>query len=123
MDPRREDPLDFLAVDLAGTFFVLPRVGLDRLSRRRAEYTIDVLQLNRREVLVEGRRLALGDYAYRIEEYTSLGPEASPTRRQRLLHELTRLRHRMVWEEMKRSPELVEGLQQRLEVPPELLTI
>ena len=123
VDPRREDPLEFLELDLVDTFFVEPRVGLDERSRLRARYTIDVLQLNRREVLVEGRRDALRDYELRVQDYASLGPRAPQGQRERLLREIARLRHRMVWEEMKRSPDLVEGLRSCLESAPELASI
>ncbi|MCX4242179.1 hypothetical protein [Paraliomyxa miuraensis] len=40
--------------------------------------------------------------------------------RQRRLVEFGRLHHRMVWEEMKRNPDLVPGLREHFEVAPEL---
>lgn len=123
IDPRREDPLDFLAIDLADTYRVLPRTGLDGLARLRASYTIELLELNRREVLVAGRRQACRDYSLRAREYVALGPDAPPGVRHNIIHELGRLHHRMVWEEMKRSPELVDGLRQQLDAAPELLTV
>jgi uncharacterized protein (TIGR02646 family) len=120
IDPRREDPLDYFQIDLGGTFFVWPRTGLGDVPRLRAVYTIDVLGLNKRNVLVVGRRDACRDYAFRTHEYTSLDPDAPETLRRHRLDEIARLRHRMVWEEMKRSPELVEGLRAQLDAAPEL---
>lgn len=37
IDPRAEDPLDFLELDLSGTFYFLPRDGLDKRHIQRAE--------------------------------------------------------------------------------------
>jgi uncharacterized protein (TIGR02646 family) len=120
IDPRREDPLDYLRIDLADTFFVLPRAGLDDLARRRADYTIGLLDLNRREVLLAARRQACRNYSLRTREYASLAPDTAESTRRRLLDEIGRLHHRMVWEEMKRSTDLVEGLRAQLDAAPEL---
>lgn len=123
IDPRREDPLDYLATDLADTYRVLPRPGLDDLAQLRASYTIDLLQLNQRDVLVAARRQACRNYSLRTREYASLDPDTPVLTRQRLLAEINRLHHRMVWEEMKRSPDLVDGLRQHFDAAPELRLI
>lgn len=71
INPRGEDPFDFISLDLHDTFTFLPRDEPgDPTIRRRAGYTLDVLRLNARENLVEQRRKAcviftalLGRYA------------------------------------------------------------
>ncbi len=54
IDPRREDPLDFLWLDLS-TFFSRRAAAPHQATRQRAAYTIDVLGLNRRAELVRAR--------------------------------------------------------------------
>ena len=39
LNPRIEDPLDFLDLDLEGTFLVLARDGLPDVDRERTEFT------------------------------------------------------------------------------------
>lgn len=123
IDPRREDPLEYLAIDLADTYRILPRPGLGDLAQLRADYTIDLLELNKRDVLVSARRQACRNYSLRAREYASLDADTSTMTRQSLLVEIGRLHHRMVWEEMKRSPDLVDGLRELLDVAPELRMI
>lgn len=68
IDPRSEDPLEFLELDLIDTFFFLPR-QLDGKANRRARFTIDVLKLNDRDLLPKARREAYGSYRARLVEY------------------------------------------------------
>lgn len=48
IDPRREDPLDFMQLDLALTFCFVP-IASDPVLNRRAAWTIEVLDLNKPE--------------------------------------------------------------------------
>jgi uncharacterized protein (TIGR02646 family) len=43
LDPRREDPLEFLKLDLSGTFYFHPRAPEGTREHRRAAYTVDLL--------------------------------------------------------------------------------
>lgn len=123
IDPRREDPLDYLEIDLGGTYAIRPRMTIDETARLRADYTIDILGLNDRQTLVEMREIACRNYSFRAREYATLESDTPATVRQQRLAEIGRLHHRMVWEEMKRSPDLVEGLRERLDAAPELRMI
>jgi uncharacterized protein (TIGR02646 family) len=123
IDPRREDPLDSLEIDLGGTFAIRPRPDIDQLARLRANHTIELLGLNDREILVEMRAIAFRDYSLRAHEYSMLGPDTPANVRQHRLAEIGRLHHRMVWEEMKRSPHIVDGFREQLDKAPELRMI
>jgi len=123
IDPRREDPLDYLTIDLADTCWILPRPGLDDLAQLRANYTIDLLELNRRDVLVSARRQACRDYLLRTREYASLARDTPTATRERLRAEIGRLHHRMVWEEMKHNADTIEDLRRHFDAAPELRMI
>jgi len=101
LDPRHDDPLDFLVLDLVDTFYFSPHPFLAGRAARRAEYTIEVLRLNERAYLVEARitahsmlMSALGQAAHAA---TSGEPLAHPQRA------IEKASHRSVWEEMKRQ--------------------
>ena len=55
IDPRYEDPLEFLELEMVDTFRFQPKYGLSFPERERAGYTIDLLKLNR-EALAAARR-------------------------------------------------------------------
>ena len=59
INPRDEDPLMFLDLEIVDTFMFLPKEGLSEIDEARAGYTIEVLKLNR-DVLLAARREAYG---------------------------------------------------------------
>ena len=71
INPRHEDPLAFLDLEIVDTFMFLPRVDLSEIDEMRADYTIRVLKLNR-DVLLAARREAYGAYRARLHEYRGL---------------------------------------------------
>lgn len=101
IDPRSENPLDFMTLDLRDTFHFVP-IGKDD---ERAEYTITTLQLNLRSGLVESRRTALALYLSSFKEY-DVAKSNNSTRAilakiaKRIGYEMS---HRTVWEEVKRQ--------------------
>lgn len=108
ISPRDEDPLTYLTLELAGTFSFLPRASQNGSREyRRAEYTIEVLALNR-DVLLRARREAYHSYRARLHEYAS----ATSRRRQPLAAAIKRMCHPTVWHEMRRQradiPELAK---------------
>ncbi len=109
IDPRRENPMDFLFMDFfsqpgsAEHSRYRPLPALDNHARIRAEYTIQLLELNKRNDLAQGRQSAYGSYRDKLAEYVRL-KQAGHTLSQ-LEHRVTAIkleRHRAVWEEMKR---------------------
>ena len=70
VNPRIDDPLAFLDLDLDGTFAVLPRDDLSEIDRERAEFTIETLGLNR-DVLRQARDTAFRSYRALLHEYVT----------------------------------------------------
>ncbi|MEM9456138.1 MAG: hypothetical protein AAGF11_18290 [Myxococcota bacterium] len=71
IDPRREDPMALLELDITGeSFYFLPRDGLTPRDLARIEWTVEqCLELNKRESLVQARRHAFTNYRARLFEY------------------------------------------------------
>jgi uncharacterized protein (TIGR02646 family) len=65
INPRREDPLAYLTLDLFTGVF-LPRLHIPRLDEARARYTISTLKLNS-DVLTRSRRGAFRFYLNSLE--------------------------------------------------------
>lgn len=104
IDPRSEDPLDFMILDLCGTFLFNPTAAQGTRDFRRAKYTIDVLQLNRRTFLPIARVVAFGSYRSALYEYREKKNRGdAPAVLTRLTEGLRQLPHRTVWAEMKRQ--------------------
>lgn len=75
INPRQDNPMDFLDLDLGtqiedGTLEYLPKYSLPQgsIDYQRAEYTIRTLGLNR-DVLVAGRKNAALDFKARLYQY------------------------------------------------------
>lgn len=80
INPREEDPLHFMELDLGGvvgnqtltaTYTIIPRVDVSARDMARADFTIDVLGLNR-EVIRFARENAYAGFKARIREYVDL---------------------------------------------------
>jgi len=69
IDPRCENPLDYMALDLLDTFWFVPIADEGTQDYQRAKYSIDILRLNSREVLVKARGNAFDSYKARLYEY------------------------------------------------------
>jgi uncharacterized protein (TIGR02646 family) len=104
IDPRAQDPEPFLALDLVDTFLILPRRGLSRRDRRRAEYTIAILGLAAREDLAQARAVHYESYRARLREYITWRQERRPQPMlERARGALRDMDHPFVWFEMKRQ--------------------
>ena len=103
IDPRVEDPLQFLWLDMMQTFRFTVLDEDDAVARVRAKSTIDDLGLNR-DVLVEARKNAFQGYGDRLAQYVArqiagdTPPELAPR-----IQSLKTTPHRTVWLEMKRQ--------------------
>lgn len=116
LDPRTDDPLEYLVLDLLGTFQFTPRYPKGTYAHVRAEYTIDVLKLNDRDWLLEARLEAYGSYRARLREYASA--RGSP-RAQELIQALMRCGQPTVWAEMKRNSGVIRELKELFDEAPE----
>ena len=123
IDPRSEDPLNFLFLDLLNTFSFAPRSGISEIDRLRTNYTIDVLRLNARDYLVDARRTAFGNFRARLSEYVhdkQDGMSQSDLDRRR--DELLAVSHQTVWREIQRQQQNYTPLRELFDQAPEALT-
>ena len=103
IDPRSENPLDFLQLDLLNTFYFIPVGKLGTEKYQRGNYTIKLLRLNEREYLRVARQNAYESFVALLEKYTykqkngSTQPELD-----RIKRTIQRMSHQTVWQEMKR---------------------
>ncbi len=75
INPREENPMDFLWLDLDyGIFNIHPDFHEDENSRgfKKGEQTLKILKLNKREKLVAGRVSARKEYVHLLEEYIAI---------------------------------------------------
>ncbi|QRN96754.1 hypothetical protein JRI60_48560 [Archangium violaceum] len=104
IDPRHEDPLTFLMLDLKETFLFMPIAAKGSKDHARAEYTLNILRLNAREFLPVARAEAFSGYRARLSEYVSLREQGAPqTALARRIHSIQRAAHPTVWREMQRQ--------------------
>ena len=120
LNPRVEDPLGFLDLDLGNTFMVVARDGIAHIDRKRAEFTIDTLKLNR-DVLLRARATAFGSYRARLYEYVDIRETANLQRLNLLAQTLKSMPHPTIWEEMKRKRAIVCDLDELFSKAPEAL--
>jgi len=66
INPRKENPANFLILNLGSfKFDLMP--GLSKVDSHKADKTIEVLQLNERDTLIEAREAAAKYYYHRME--------------------------------------------------------
>lgn len=122
INPRQEDPLELMALDLRGTFFFVEIPAPGTPEYRRAEYTIDVLRLNARPYLANGRRSAYYSYRARLREYIAeRDANGAEDRLEELIDGILRMHHPTVWAEMKRQRTLIPELEALFAQAPEAL--
>ena len=121
IDPRREDPLAFLALEIEETFRFVPREDLNSANETRAEYTIKLLKLNR-DVLLRARCRAYGQFRARLVEYRhdqDSGASAAQLKARR--EEIRTCDHPTVWREMQRQQDDIPELRRLFTEVPEAL--
>ena len=123
IDPRTEDPCNFLWLDVQTTFCFSPRMGIGPVDRERANYTIDKLGLNERAYLRIARRQAFMDYVAQLKQYRTDREEGAPEFELRRIEKHIRERqHPTVWSEMKRQHAVIPTLKKLFDSVPEALT-
>lgn len=119
IDPRTEDPLSFMRLDIKGTFLFAPSHPLGTTERERAAYTIQTLGLNARDLLPDARRDAYVHYHSLLHSYVV--QRAAPHQRGRTESVLRRTHHPTVWAEMKRQHQDIAELRALFGAAPEAL--
>lgn len=107
INPRLEDAMQYLILDIRGTFKFQPHYRLKKDSRDhiRAMMTRSILDLDRAD-LVEERRNNYDSYVARLEQYVTRRERGARfSELQRLQTALLRLGHPTVWKEMQRQAE------------------
>lgn len=105
IDPRAEDPLSLLELDIAGrTFLFQPRFGLAGNENARAGYTIRLLRLNR-DLLTAARATVYNDLLARLARFRERRDGgATEAEQERLARGVVEHPHPTVWREMQRQP-------------------
>lgn len=121
IDPRAENPLDFLFLDTTDTFCFVPFQDNARDSRR-AIYTIEILGLNSRSYLVRARKVAFSGFRARLFEYVVRKDSgASANQLESLITNLRSEHHQTVWHEMIRQRTLHPDIDNLFNRAPEAL--
>lgn len=121
MNPRAEDPLEYLFLDTQDTFKFVP-FKEQITDVRRAEYTIEVLGLNSRSQLVRARKGAFDNFKARLFEYVHK-KEAGEDEDDLLplIDSLKNEHQQTVWHEMIRQKSLHPELDDLFNRAPEAL--
>ena len=121
INPRSENPLEFLMLDL-NTFLFVSIPTISEKNKKRAKYTYTTLGLNARDYLVEARKEAFGAYLDSLQLYVHRKNEAATeTELAYRKQELHSRHHPTVWQEMKRWRKFYPQLDTLFTKAPELL--
>lgn len=131
IDPRSEDPLALLDLDLGGqtpdgevfdgTFNFMPAEHLGAVDLARAAFSIDVLGLNR-EVMCVARANAFGGFRARLVEYRIVREQGgSEAKLVRLRDDLLNTHHLTVFAEMRRQRGLLPEIDALFAAIPEAM--
>lgn len=77
INPRLENPLDYLQIDLENGCFEPKENNTNTRAYKRAAYTIETLQLNTRKGLVANRQKAYQNYQDLLQQYMHLQESTS----------------------------------------------
>jgi uncharacterized protein (TIGR02646 family) len=110
LNPRAENPLDYIELDLLGTFLFIASGEENSEHYKRGKYSIKVLGLNDRG-LPKGRRQAYKWYRALLNEYADeLEKGAGADRLEQLKKDILEMDRPAVWREMQRKKDLIPDL-------------
>ena len=122
INPRLEDPMALMILDLRDTFFFVPTAAPDTRQWERARHTIDLLKLNEEDVLPAARHEAYESYTARLEKYVDRKSKSKPQPTLMLIiNSLKKMGHPTVWYEMKRQRTLIPEIEELFAAAPEAL--
>ncbi len=123
IDPRVENPLDFLFLDIENQTFTFTELGEEGSEAHiRAQMTIDILGLNKRAYLCKARKNAFGNYKARLSEYL-IEKNNYPTSEKlaAMVEGIKSESHPTVWAEMKRQARHIDEIRTMFEaIQPEI---
>jgi uncharacterized protein (TIGR02646 family) len=120
IDPRHEDPLDYMTLDLIDTFAFVPTGQRPTRSWQRAIYTIRALQLNDRDALTRSRRSAYDAYLRYVGDFIRRRDAGeAPAGLTALIAGLQSQPHPTVWKEMQRQQQSIPELHDLFKQAPE----
>lgn len=111
--------MDYLELDLSGTWLFNPRRGLSSRDAQRADITIRTLGLNTRDYLLGAREAAYNDYLAHLEAYVEAKRRVSHDLSSRA-ERIEQRGHPTVWREMKRQRASYVNLSELFAAAPEL---
>ncbi len=121
IDPRHEEPLELLELELRHTLRFAPRLRKDTRARKRAERTIEVLRLNS-DLLVKARRGTFASLMALLRHYLEKKRQGGTAKALRRIRSVITLQpHPTVWAEMKRQHLRFDELARMFEQAPEAL--
>lgn len=123
LSPRFENPLDFIFLDIVGgTFIFSPHPTASSEDQERARYTIDLLGLNRKDILARARKSAFHSYVALIQAYgTAKSQNEHTDRLVELQNAILRSHHPTVLREMIRQRERIQSVRSVVLQSPEIL--
>ena len=122
LDPRVDDPAEFMELELRSTFLFLPSTEPGTVAHQRAAYTIEILGLNARDYLPVARGQAYRDYRSHLSCYVDAQRNGrEPERLSQLEQDIRTRQHPTVWREMKRQHQRIPDLKRLFEAAPEAL--
>lgn len=102
LDPRVDDPFNFIELDLATGIFVSSELP-GSVNYVRAEYTISILGLNKRDYLIRARKNAYASYLDSAHQYIVRKNAGAPADEiKQRARDISQRHHPSVWAEMKR---------------------
>lgn len=117
INPRIENPLDYLHLDLESGLFQSRERDANTRAYKRAFYTIETLQLNARKGLVANRQKAYLNYQNLLQQHVSLPQNTALEFQSTLLNQA----HPTVWKEMQQQVESIPLLKELFQQIPEAL--
>lgn len=101
LNPRHEDPMEFLGLELGGTFLYYSRYPKGTTEYERANYTVDTLGLNKNEILRLLRENAYHAYISHLQRY--MREAEQPDMQSKIKQIILNIPQATVWWEMKRQ--------------------
>jgi uncharacterized protein (TIGR02646 family) len=138
INPRKENPFEYLRIDIARKFEVFPLSHLTGFALERANYTIEIFQLNRRSELVRWRMQAFRNFIGWIDSYATYkldGDVKAVQKHITALRDYSQLsvwlemcrvyqnRNSLTWEKLISKSDYIRAIDRRFGKYPELLTI